>query len=99
MKIECIKEKLHIAVSKAERVVTKNLNLPVLSCLLFETRGNNLIIRATNLDLGLEIIIPVKVEQEGKVAIPAQVLGSFLNNLSERLRFALSTTFSLRLYC
>ncbi len=91
MKIECIKEKLHIAVSKAERVVTKNLNLPVLSCLLFETRGNNLIIRATNLDLGLEIIIPVKVEQEGKVAIPAQVLGSFLNNLSDDKNIVLET--------
>ena len=80
MKIECIKEKLHMAVSKAEKVVSKNLNLPVLSCLLFETKGNNLIIRSTNLDLGLEISIPVKVEQEGKVAIPAQVLSSFLNN-------------------
>jgi DNA polymerase III subunit beta len=91
MKIECIKEKLHIAVSKAEKVVSKNLNLPVLSCLLFETKGNNLIIRSTNLDLGLEISIPVKVEQEGKVAIPAQVLSSFLNNLSDDKNIVLET--------
>lgn len=92
MKIECIKEKLHIAVSKAEKVVSKNLNLPVLSCLLFETKGNNLIIRSTNLDLGLEISIPVKVEQEGKVAIPAQILSSFLNNLSDDKNIVLETT-------
>ncbi|MCX6717957.1 MAG: DNA polymerase III subunit beta [Candidatus Taylorbacteria bacterium] len=91
MKIECIKEKLHMAVSKAEKVVSKNLNLPVLSCLLFETKGNNLIIRSTNLDLGLEISIPVKVEQEGKVAIPAQVLSSFLNNLSDDKNIVLET--------
>ena len=60
MKIECLKEKLHLAVSKAEKIVGKNLNLPVLSCLLLETKGNNLIIRSTNLDLGLEVSIPVK---------------------------------------
>jgi len=91
MKIECVKEKLHIAVSKAEKIVGKNLNLPVLSCLLFETKGNNLIIRSTNLDLGLEISIPVKVEESGKVAIPAQVLSSFLNNLSDDKNIVLET--------
>ena len=71
MKIECVKEKLHIAVSKAEKIVGKNTNLPILSCLLFETKGNNLNIKSTNLDLGLEISIPVKVEEHGKVAVPA----------------------------
>jgi DNA polymerase-3 subunit beta len=91
MKIECIKEKLHMAVSKAEKIVGKNLNLPVLSCLLFETKGNNLIIRSTNLDLGLEISIPVKIIESGKVAIPAQVLSSFLNNLSDDKNIILET--------
>ncbi|MFH0755222.1 MAG: DNA polymerase III subunit beta [bacterium] len=91
MKIECIKEKLHMAVSKAEKVVTKNINLPVLSCLLFETKGNNLIIRSTNLDLGLEITIPVKVEENGKVAIPANIISSFLNNLNDDKNIILET--------
>lgn len=83
MKIECIKEKLHIAVSKAEKIVGKNINLPVLSCLLFETKDNFLIIRSTNLDLGLEVTIPVKVLEEGKVAIPANIISMFLNNLND----------------
>jgi len=83
MKIECIKEKLHIAVSKAEKVASKNITLPVLSCLLFETRKNLLIIRSTNLDLGLEISIPVKVEEEGRVAVSAQIISSFLSNLPD----------------
>ncbi len=91
MKIECVKEKLHIAVSKAEKIVSKNINLPVLSCLLFETKGNNLIIRSTNLDLGLEISIPVKVEENGKVAIPANVISSFLNNITDDKNIILET--------
>jgi DNA polymerase-3 subunit beta len=92
MKIECVKEKLHIAVSKAEKIVGKNINLPVLSCLLFETKGNNLIVRSTNLDLGLEISIPVKVEEDGKVAIPASIISSFLNNLNDDKNIVLETT-------
>lgn len=92
MKIECVKEKLHIAVSRAEKVVGKNISLPVLSCLLFETKGNNLIIRSTNIDLGLEILIPVKVEEEGKVAVPANIISSFLNNLTDDKNIVLETT-------
>lgn len=92
MKIECIKEKLHIAVSKAEKVIGKNINLPVLSCLLFETKGNNLIIRSTNLDLGLEISIPVKVEEKGKIAVPSNIINGFLNNLNEDKNIILETT-------
>lgn len=91
MKIECIKEKLHMAVSKAEKIVSKNINLPVLSCLLLETKGNNLIIRSTNLDLGLEISIPVKVEENGKVAVPANVISSFLNSISDDKNITLET--------
>ena len=41
------KEKLHIAVRNAEKVVGRNANLPILSCLLFETKGNSLMIKAT----------------------------------------------------
>lgn len=91
MKIECVKEKLHTAVSKAEKIASKNITLPILSCLLFETRKNLLIIRSTNMDLGLEISIPVKVEEEGKVAIPAQIISSFLNNLSDDKNLKLET--------
>ena len=91
MKIECLKEKLHMAVSKAEKVASKNITLPVLSCLLFETKGSYLIIRSTNLDLGLEISIPVKVEEEGKVAVPAQIISSFLNNITDDKNLRLET--------
>jgi len=91
MKIECVKEKLQIAVSKAEKLVSKNINLPVLSCLLLETKGNNLIIKSTNLDLGLEFSIPVKVEEGGIVAIPANIISNFLNNINEDKNITLET--------
>ncbi len=82
MKVECIKEKFCLAVSKAEKITGKNMTLPILSCILIEAKGNFLILKATNLDLGIEIKIPAKVAQEGLVTVPGQVLNGFLSNLT-----------------
>lgn len=82
MKAECIKEKFCSAVSKAEKITGKNTTLPILSCILIEARGNFLILKATNLDLGIEIKISAKVMEGGVVAVPGAVLNGFLSNLS-----------------
>jgi len=82
MKIECIKEKLVGAVSKVEKVTSKNITLPILSCILLEVVGSNLKLKATNLDLGIEVTIPVKTETEGQVAVSGAILNSFLNSLN-----------------
>jgi len=82
MKAECIKEKFCFAVSKTEKITGKNMTLPILACILIEAKGNHLILKATNLDLGIEIKIPAKVTKEGVVAVPGVVLNSFLTNLT-----------------
>ena len=82
MKLELIKTKLKEAVSIAERVTGKNLSLPILSAILLEAKDNYLTIKATNLDVGLEIQLPAKITEEGSVAVSAAVLSSFLGNIS-----------------
>jgi DNA polymerase-3 subunit beta len=74
MNIECIKDRLSYAVAKAERITAKNITLPVLSCILLEAKDSTLTIKSTNLDLGLEITIPVKVNKPGKLAVSGSVL-------------------------
>ncbi len=81
MKIECIKDKLTQAVGKAERVTGKNLTLPVLGSILLEAKNGNLTVKATNLDLGIEIVVPTKIEKEGTVAVPGGVLFAFLQSI------------------
>ena len=81
MKVEVIKEKLQEAVSKAERLAGKHLSLPILSHLLLIAKRGSLTVRATNLDMGVEVTIPVKIEKEGEVAVPASVFSSFISNL------------------
>lgn len=82
MKAECVKEKIAEAVQKAEKITSKNATLPVLKCVLIEASKEGLIVRSTNLDLGIEITVPAKVDVEGSVAVPGSTLNSFLSHLS-----------------
>lgn len=81
MKIETTKEKLADALQKAEKITAKNANLPVLKCILLEASKGSLFVRSTNLDIGLEISVPVKIEEEGVVAVPGNVLSSYISQL------------------
>jgi DNA polymerase-3 subunit beta len=82
MKLETVKERLIEALQKAEKVASKNASLPVLKCVLLETVKGSLIIKSTNLDIGLEISIPVKVQEEGRIAVPGNILSNYISQLS-----------------
>lgn len=81
MKVVCVKEKLKEYVSQAERVAGKNISLPILNSLLLKAEDKSLVIRATNLDVGVEFTLPAKVEKPGEVAVPAKVLSGILSGL------------------
>jgi DNA polymerase-3 subunit beta len=83
MKIECVKEKIISSITLAEKMTGKNLTLPILSCIHLKASGSELTIKATNLDLGIEIVIPVKVIEEGSVVVPGSVLVGLLQNLQD----------------
>lgn len=91
MKIECLKEKLFEALSRAEKIINKNPTLPILSCVYLEAEKNNLTIKATNLDLGLEIKIPIKVIEEGKCAVSTSLLTSYIGTLIKDKNIVLET--------
>jgi|SRR3989344_1311822 len=82
MNIECIKEKLSYAISKAEKITGKNITLPILNCVLLEAKDSTLTIKATNLDLGIEISLPVKVVKPGIVAVSGSILSNFVSNIT-----------------
>lgn len=82
MKIRINKDKLINVLNKAERVTSKNANLPILTCIYFEAKNNELILNSTNLDMGFIGKTKVKVEEDGKFAVEGAVISQFLNNLS-----------------
>lgn len=80
MKIICEKNYLKDAVMHTERVTGKNLSLPILNSILLSIKKKTLSLRATNLDIGIEIDIPATIEEEGVIAVPGSILGAFITN-------------------
>ena len=81
MKLICTREKFKKAILNLERVVSKQNTLPILNNILFETEKGVFKLSATNLEIGVIVKISAKIEKEGKITIPAKLIGSFIANL------------------
>lgn len=81
MKLECQVEKIKNALITAERITGKNLTLPVLGSVLWVASNKVLKLRATNLNIGIEIEIPAKIESDGVTAVKGDILSSLFSLL------------------
>ncbi len=81
MKFSTTKEKLLGAVLIAERIVGKKESLPVLSCVLLDA-NTSVAIRATNLEAGVDVVVPCTVEEKGVAAVAANILSQTLRSIS-----------------
>ena len=80
MKMSVLKEKILNAIVVTERIIGKKESLPILSCVLIDV-GKELLIRATNLEAGIEVRIPCEITEAGNVAVPASVLSQTLRSI------------------
>lgn len=83
MKIEILKDHLEHAVGIASRVANKNLSLPVLGCAVLIATEGRIVLRATNLDVSIEVLIKGKVEETGLVAVPAHILAQTVQTATD----------------
>lgn len=82
MKIETTLEKIKDSVSRIQKVSSKNLSLPILENILLTAKENVLTLRSTNLHIGVEITIPVKIEVEGEIAVNLSIFSQIINSLN-----------------
>lgn len=83
MNINTPKEKILAAILLAERLTGKKESLPVLSCVFLDVgEKGGLVVRATNLEAGIEVQVPVEVKEKGVVAVPAAILSQTLRSIS-----------------
>ena len=80
MKFEAMLEEFADTIATASRFAERRANLPVLGSVLIVAEDGRLIVRATNLECGIEVICKAKVSQQGTVAVPASTLAGFLGN-------------------
>lgn len=74
MKFECNPEKLKEILTLVEKMTSKNPTLPVLKTVYLHAGQKKLLLRATNLSVGIECEIPAVVTTEGDTTIDGSVL-------------------------
>jgi DNA polymerase III subunit beta len=84
MKLEILREHLDKAAQLMGKVSNKNLSLPVLACAVFVVTKDRAVLRATNLDVSVEVVLKAKVHTEGVVAVPAHILAQTVAAFSDQ---------------
>lgn len=81
MKIICITDKLKEKVPYLSRVTGKQASLPVLSGICIETKEASIVLTSTNIDLGVSVTIPAKIEVEGRIVVPGDIFAKVVASL------------------
>jgi DNA polymerase-3 subunit beta len=84
MQIICLQENLKYALNITERIIGRNLTLPILNNLLLSVENNKLKVSSTNLEIGINCWVSGKVKQKGSITIPARLINDFVNNLPNK---------------
>lgn len=93
MKVEVAKDKFSHALSRVVRATAgRGASLPILSSVLIAAKGADMVLRATNLELGIEAKISVKVIEDGDIAVSGAMLSSFASQLSSGRTLSLQNT-------
>jgi len=90
MKIITLRTNLQKIINLIQRIITKNPKLPILENILIEVENKKIKISATNLELGLNIWLKGKINGEGKVCIPINLISNIINNSKDE-RIELNT--------
>ena len=89
MKFSTSKTELQQALQKLSKATPTRSTLPILGCVLFEASEEKTTLRATDLEITIQVEIPVSLEKAGATALPLKTLLDITNELPEtRVTFA-----------
>jgi DNA polymerase III subunit beta len=74
MEITISRPQLTEALELLTRISTKHVTLPVLQCVLLEAKDTTVTLKATNLELSIEVVLSCNTAEQGVVAVPATTL-------------------------
>lgn len=83
MKFTCTKEHLDRALRYSTKATAKSSTLPIARNIAFVVEDNMIICIATNLDVGVRIRISGKIDDDGTVVVPPQLLTSFIASVPD----------------
>lgn len=86
------------ALSKVIGVTPVRSTLPILGNILFELKGNQLILTGTDLEVYIRVVLEVDGKQDGELAVPSKKIDTLLLSLVDRdLNFESSQNFKLQI--
>jgi DNA polymerase III subunit beta len=83
LKTTLLIENLKSGVSLSHHAISSRNPLPILLNFLIEARDGNVIISATDLEIGIQVKIPAKIESEGQITVPAKTFMDLINSVDE----------------
>jgi len=83
MKVTCERRELHEGLQTVARAVSGRSSLPILGNVLLEPQADALRLAATDLELGIERLVPARVVEAGSVTLPAKTLSEIVGVLPE----------------
>ncbi|PIU03460.1 DNA polymerase III subunit beta [Candidatus Shapirobacteria bacterium CG08_land_8_20_14_0_20_39_18] len=81
MKLVILQEDLNKALVTVSRSVSSKSSLPILANILLETEEGRLKLSATNLEVGINYWLGVKIDNEGSITIPARIVNELIASL------------------
>ncbi|MBI3397569.1 DNA polymerase III subunit beta [Candidatus Woesebacteria bacterium] len=81
MKLQILQENFTKSLALATKFTSTKAQLPVLNNVLLNAQKNKLLISSTNLENSVSITNPAKVDEDGKITVPAKIISDIVANL------------------
>lgn len=85
MKLEILQQDFLPAIQSVSRSIGVRATLPVLGNILLSTQDGKLKIAATNLEIGVIKLVPVKIIEDGEITVPAKTINELVSSLGPTL--------------
>lgn len=83
MKISISLDRFKKGLGMVERIVASKSTLPILNNVLIKAEDSQVVLSATDLEMGVNYYLGGKVDAAGSITVPGKVLGNFINSLSD----------------
>ncbi|MDO4287629.1 MAG: DNA polymerase III subunit beta [Eubacterium sp.] len=82
MKFSCSRDQLINALSIAQKGVSNRSTMPILEGIMFQVYNNQLVLTATDLEIGVQTSIPANVDTDGEIILSSNLILEVIRKLS-----------------
>ncbi len=98
MRFSVEKDVLVNALTVTQSVISSRTNLPVLSNVLIKAQDGKIVLSSTDLDIGVKVVVPAKVEGKGGISINSRKLFEFVREIdSEEVLFTVKKNYHIHI--